>query len=78
MQHKNLLPMTLLLEAQYRCHERHSFFLTAKLACTVTASARAALSDMLMKFHSAAQLSETHSVKGKRPYWLTSCLTDQL
>jgi len=50
--------MSLLQKAHYNCHERHNF-LTAKLACTVTASARAALSDIHIKFHSAAQLSET-------------------
>jgi len=65
--------MSLLLEAQYRCHERHSFFLTAKLACTVTASASAALCDIHIKFHSAAQLSETLFNEGK-----TTLLANQL
>lgn len=65
MQHRDLLPMSLLLEAQYRCHERHSFLPTAKLACTVTAPARATLSDIHIKFHSAAQLSETPFSEGE-------------
>jgi hypothetical protein len=65
--------MSLLLEAQYRCHERHSFFLTAKLAYTVTASARAALSDIHIKFHSAAQLSQTPLNEGE-----TTLLANQL
>jgi len=64
--------MSLLLEAQYRCHESHSF-LTAKLACTVTASASAALPDIHIKFHSAAQLSKTLFNEGK-----TTLLANQL
>ena len=47
---------------------RTSQLLTEKLACSVTALARAALSDVRIKFHSA-QLRETlYSMKGKLPY----------